>query len=324
VGVIVEERNSKGPFVDLLDFLHRVDLRVINRRIIENLIKCGAFDCSKHSRKEMVDHLDEYLKGAQSLQRERDTNQMSLFDLGSTVAAKRRNPNGNGNGNGNGKANGEVEWPINQKLAYEKEALGFYISGHPLEKFQAELKRLGVSTTEDIKSMQSQTNVRVAGVVAALRLKNTKKGDRYASYQLEDWLGTVESIVWPDVYRQVSHILIADEPIVVSAKLDVSDERRVLIVEKVDSLLSIRDRSAKLGLLRLRGDDNFEEHLDQLMQTLNRYSGNCPLKVRIEVEDAEVSMVLKDHKDSPVRVMPSEALCNEVEQIFGRPVLSFI
>ncbi len=316
VSLIEEERDKNGLFEDLRDFLRRVDTRAANRRVVENFIKCGAFDFSKHTRKEMMDHLDEFMKEAQALQRDKETNQISLFDIGAATGTKGRN--------GNGRGGAEVEWPVNQKLAYEKEALGFYISGHPLEKFRNELKQLGVMTTEDLQALQSQAGVRIAGVVTALRLKNTKKGDRYAAFQLEDWLGAVESIVWPDIYRQVSHILVADEPVVVCAKLDVSDERRVLIVEKMDSLLSIRDRSAKLGLLSLKGEDNFEEHLDDLMRVLQRFSGSCPLKVRIEVEDAEVSMLLKDRRDAPVRVMPSEALCNEVEQLFGRPVLSFI
>lgn len=320
VSLMVEEREAGGPFDSLPDFLHRVDIRGINRRVIENLIKCGAFDFSRHTRKDMMDHLDEYLRTAQSLQREKETNQISLFDMGAAVTTRRKPPSANGNG----KPASEIEWPVNQKLAYEKEALGFYISGHPLEKFRAELKRLGVLSTEDVLSLQAQTSVRIAGVVTALRLKNTRKGDRYASFQLEDWLGTVESLVWPDVYKQVSHILVADEPVVVSGKLDVSDERRVLIIEKMDSLLSVRDRSARLGLIMLKGDDNFEDHLDELLRVFGRYSGSCPLKVRIEVEDAEVSMVLKDTRDAPIRVMPSEQLCNEVEQIFGRPVLSFV
>ncbi|MBX7144979.1 MAG: hypothetical protein K1X79_11045, partial [Oligoflexia bacterium] len=302
---------AKGSFIDLEDFVERVDLHAVNRRVFESLIKCGAFDASGATRRELFERLDDVLRFGQSLQRSDDTNQISLFGgSGQKATIPRRSGN-------------RPEWPVNQKLAFEREALGFYISGHPLEKFKRDLKRLGVINTSDILAKAKQPELRVGGVITALKLKNTKKGDRYASFMLEDYTGSVEAIAWPDTYKQVAHILAADDPVICSGRANVSEERCTFIVNKVESLVALRDRSATQGLLMLTGNDNFEDRLDALLSVLQKHAGACPVKVKVEIDDAEVSLVLRDRSQATVAVAPSEALCEEVEQLFGRPVLSF-
>jgi DNA polymerase III subunit alpha len=309
----IEARNAKGDFTDIEDFISRVDLHAVNKRVLENLIKCGAFDFSGYSRREMTERIEDALRFQQAVQKEKDSNQMSLFgSLESTAPSIKKS-----------KTN-RPEWPINQKLAYEREALGFYISGHPLEKFRNDLKRWNSKTTQEIKQAGKQKDVRLAAVVTALKLRNTKKGDRYASFILEDWLGTVEALMWPDSYRAASHLLVVDEPVLVTGRLDVTEERCTLIVEKMESLISMRDRMATQGLLQIKESDNIENRIDELLRLFTLHSGPCPVKVKFDTIGAEVSIVLKDKKDVAVCVVPSEALCDQVEQIFGRPVLSFI
>ena len=309
---IIAVREETGPFKDFEDFISRVDIKQLNKRVLENFIKSGAFDFGGQSRREMFESMEDSLKLAQSRQKDRDSNQISLFGaIEAATPAPRRE-----------KAK-LPEWPVNQRLSFEREALGFYISGHPLEKFQHDLKRWGARTTEDVKSSGKQSNVRLAGVVTALKLKNTKKGDRYASFILEDWLGTLEALIWPDTYKNVMHVLAAEDPVLVSGKLDVSEERCTLIIDKMESLLSMRDRSATQGLISLVEKDNIAQHLDQLLDIFKRHSGPCPVKVKLNTDDAEVFLVLRDKKEAPVCVVPSEHLCEAVEQVFGRPVLSF-
>ena len=136
-------------------------------------------------------------------------------------------------------------------------------------------------------------------------------------------MGTLETIVWPDTYLAVHQILAGDEPIVVAGKLDVSEERCVLLVSKIDSLTALRDKSAKQGVLLLSEKDNIEQAMDRLLPILKKYGGNCPLRAKLNVDGAEVSVVLRDNAQAPICVMPSELLCDEVEQVFGRPVLTF-
>jgi len=307
----IEEARKTKEFTDIEDFVSRVDLRSVNRRVLESLIKCGAFDFSSATRREMFERLDELVRFAQTLQKDKETNQISLFGgADSKPSLPKRSLK-------------LPEWPVNQKLSFEREALGFYISGHPLEKYKRVLKQLGAVTSADVKAMKRGGSVRVAGVVTALKLKNTKKGDRYATFLLEDWLGTVESIVWPDTYTQISHLLSSEEPVLVNARADITDERCVLIIENLQSLIDLRDRKATQGLLTFSEND-IDERLDRLRNIFGKHSGNCPVKVKVRMESKEVWVDLKDKRDVPISVMPSETLCDEVEQLFGKPVLTFV
>lgn len=299
-----------GPFKDLEDLISRVDLNSVNKRVFENMIKSGGFDFSKVSRREMSERLEELLKVYAS-RKDVDPNQMNLFGTATPkpVVARR--------------AVTIPEWPVNQKLSFEREALGFYISGHPLEKFKWDLKRLGALSTADVKVKKAK-EVRVGGVITALKLKNTKKGDRYASFALEDWLGTIDSLVWPDTYRKIQHLIVPDEPVMVSGRADVTEERCVLVIDKMESLIQLRDRSATQGFLMLTANDDIEQRMPAVQTIFRKYTGSCPVKVRLQLDDGEVSIVLRDSANSPVCVGPSEALCEEVEQLFGRPVLTFM
>lgn len=299
-----------GPFENLEDLIARVDLNQVNKRVFENMIRSGAFDYTKVSRREMNDRLEELLRVYAS-QKDVDPNQMNLFGTGpSRPTVPKRSVS-------------IPEWPVNQKLTFEREALGFYISGHPLEKFRWDLKRLGAISTMDVKTKKIK-EVRVGGVITALKLKNTKKGDRYASFALEDWLGTIDSLVWPDTYRKIQNLIVPDEPVIVSGRADVTEERCVLIIEKMESLISLRDRSATQGFLMLTSKDDIDTRMPAVQSIFQKYTGSCPVKVRLQLDDGEVSIVLRDSANSPVCVGPSEALCEEVEQLFGRPVLTFM
>lgn len=298
-----------GVFADLEDLLGRIDLSQVNKRVLENLIRSGALDYTGISRRDMCERLEDLIK-VFAAHKNVDPNQMSLFGaLDSKPTLPRR-------------GTPRPEWPVNQKLAYEREALGFYISGHPLEKFRWDLKRLGAVTTADVKS-KALREVRIGGVITALKLKNTKKGDRYASFALEDWLGTIDSLVWPDTYRQVQSLIAADEPVLITGRAEVTPERCSLVVDTMESLIKLRDRNATQGFLLLNDKDNFEAKLPTVQMIFEKHSGTCPVKVRLKLESGEVSIVLRDDSNTPVCVLPSEALCEEVEQIFGRPVLTF-
>lgn len=319
VAAIVQEREKNGPFKDCSDLIARVDPTHLNRRVLEGLIKCGAFDFSKMSRRGDLENLERNMATAQREARERASNQMSLF------GALGGSPSGSESSERAGfRVQNIPEWPINQRLAYEREALGFYVSGHPLEKFKPELRKLGISTISALRERAQSGSVRTAGVVTALKLKNTKKGDRYASFTFEDATGTIDTLVWPDTYRQYAAMIVADEPVIVQGRLDVNDERCTLVVESFDSLAAVRDRSATQGILRLSLADKYEERLPHLVSLFERHAGRIPIRLTVEIDRSEVNLALKGHNSTPIAVAPSEQLCDEVEQLFGRPVLSFM
>ena len=308
---IIQVRKDKSAFTDLEDFLSKVDISAMNRRVLESLVKCGAFDFSGVSRAEMFESLEDLIKIAQSNAKDAASNQISLFGAASTQVAFTR------------KRTNTPEWAINRKLAYEREALGFYISGHPIEKFASDLKRLGAINISAVRSAQKNSEVMVAGVVTALKLKNTKKGDRYASFTFEDPSGTVEALVWPDTYIKVSSLLVADEPVIIKAKVDISEERCNIIVQELESLIAIRDRKASVGIIKLKENDVNDFKINQLSNLLRRNHGPVPVKVSMAIDQVDLDIPLKNERGQSLSVTPSEPLCEEIEQLFGRPVLSF-
>lgn len=228
VEVILESRAKEGSFDSLFDFCRRVDLTAVNRRVIESLIKCGAFDSTQLSRARMLAALDEAIRVGQAFQRDSQSNQIDIFGLlgGDNKAAKKP-----------GHVYPEVEeWSVQQSLAFEKEALGFYITGHPLDKYDRVIKKITGGTIAELKEKAATGDVKITGVVSALKLRNTKKGDRYGSFNLEDKSGFVEVVAWPDVYRKSVELLNADDPIFVKGRMEVGEDRMQIFANEITPL----------------------------------------------------------------------------------------
>lgn len=307
---IIEEREENGPFKGLLDFAIRVDSSTLNRRSMENFIKSGAFDWTGFSRAELMERLEDVLKIGARRQSQESSPQMGLFGAQEKASEPIYNPHR------------ELlkEWPTNIKLSREREALGLYLSGHPLEKFKKDLQRLGARSIADLDSAKDGSQVSVAGVISFLKLKNTKKGDRYATFKLEDLLSTVEVLVWPDMYLKVQEILQSEDPVVITAKLDVSDERKVLIANKVESAIALRNNAAKRAVITLNTTQCSSEKLEELKKLLRNHTGECDVKLVLKKEKHSETVV---GLPKGIRVEPSESLSNQVEQLFGKPVLTF-
>ena len=317
VSSIVEARSIAGKdggdrFTDLDNFLTRVDLHALNRRVIETLIKGGACDSFGVSRRELMEILDDSLKAAQLYHKEKNSPQLSLF----SVLEEASPPQKRG-------SKGISEWPVTQRLAYEREALGFFISGHPLEKFRYELKSGGAVTTEEVKAARRPVEVRMGGVVTALKLKNTKKGDRYASFVLEDHLGTIEALAWPDTYQKIEPILTKQDPVLVMGRADISDERCTLIVDQMESLSDIRSRGATAGMVILREEDDVTSRASRFAEIVRAHPGAVPLQVRLQLPSGSCVIALRGEGGTPITAAPSEDLCDKLEELFGRPVIGF-
>src|SRR5271163_1727569 len=216
---MIAVRQSGGPFKDLLDFCLRVGSQLVNRRVLEALIKCGAFDSISPSRAPLIAMVEDALKVAQKAESDAAKGQHGLFGAAARPQAlpPPRDP--------------VAEWDQKEMLRNEKEALGFYITAHPLDKYDRELRRLGAVLTADLTSLPDGSQVRIAGVVQAAKLKNNKAGKRYATFSLEDREGAVEVIAWSETYQKFEAIIMGDEPVVARGKLDVDDERAQIILE---------------------------------------------------------------------------------------------
>ena len=191
---IIAMRGKDGPFAGIADFCIRVGAALVNRRVLEALIKCGAFDSVAGPRAALMAQAEQALKLAQKESSDAAKNQIGLFGAGAKAPQlQTREP--------------VAEWDAKEKLKYEKEALGFYITAHPLDKHGRELARIGRITTADLPNAPDGSQVQIAGVIHAVKLKNNKSGKRYATFTLEDRDGAVEAIAWPETYAKDEAII---------------------------------------------------------------------------------------------------------------------
>jgi len=295
---ILAEREASGPFSNLADFCVRVGSNLINRRALEALIKCGAFDSTGLSRAALAAQVEDTLRIAQRESGDAARNQISLFGNGARAqlaAAPRTVP----------------EWTTTEMLRYEKEALGFYVTAHPLDKYDRELRRLSKLTTADLASARDGSHVTLAGVIQSVKLRNNKAGKRYAVFALEDREGAVEAIAWPETYQKHEAIIQGDDPVMARGKLDIDDERAQIIIDELRPL-----NSALLDAVRevhIRADRGLLEGplLGEFKDALRRHGGRAITYLHLGLEGREAVFILGDS----FRVTPNDAFVAEVERI---------
>ena len=227
---IIDEYKRTSNFTSLLDFCQRVDLRVVNKRVIESLIKCGAFDSIGARRSQLLAFLDVSLKNGQEYQKSKRNGQTSIFDL------FEENSSGKDSGNYQDRLPDISEFSKNELLAMEKEMLGLYISYHPLNDYRERLKKIITSTSIELTNLSDKSRVVLAGVINNLKRKSTKNGNLMAFITLEDLEGTVEIIAFPKVYEKCKEMIKEDEIIITEGHIDVAEGKTKIIAEKISLL----------------------------------------------------------------------------------------
>jgi DNA polymerase III subunit alpha len=286
---ILESRQREGPFRGLEDFCARVDLRLVNRRVVESLIKAGAFDTVGLARAQLVARLDGALEAAQRQQRDRADGQASFFDLLPGVApAAPGVPPGELVG-------GVPEWDDDQRLAFEKEVLGFYVSGHPLARFRPLVESLGICSSAALAEKSAGARVLLFGQVVALKETSTKSGNRMAFVTLEDVDGTVEVTIFPEPYRAAAPHLHARQPVLVRGRVDDGDKGRTVLAEDVrlldESLPEAGRRAAPTAdprAVRVRIPADARTALAGVREACRAHEGPVPLFVHVLLGGQEV------------------------------------
>ena len=314
---ILATRAADGPFKTLDDFCARVDLRMVNRRVIESLVKAGAFDSFGLPRAHLLAQTDAALEAGQRVQRDRIEGQASFFDalLPPAGVPARREP-----------AEIMAEWPDDQRLAYEKEVLGFYVSGHPLAQYTSVIESLGVTTSGDLATRSHGARVTLLGHVAALKETATKSGNRMAFVTLEDMAGTVEVTVFPEPFKAAAPYLRSREPLVVRGRVDDGDKGRVILAEDVRLLEqalggAVRPRAAggEPGACRIRlvANGDPEARLIALRKICEAHPGGVPVFVHVILGGQEVVV-----RSRGFSVDATPELTTEVETLLGRGTLT--
>ncbi len=306
IEIILKEREEKGSFKSLYDFCRRVDLRKVNRRVIESLIKCGAFDFSKAYRSQMLSVLDEILERSQGFLQRANTAQMSMWE----VSAREREdiyPD-------------IEEFPESQLILFEKETIGFYVSRHPLFTYEEEIKMVTEEDTSTLLRLQNGQEVRVCGLVSSLKEIVTKKGDRMAFLNLEDMKGFVEVILFPEVFKNASNCLKGGDPILVRGSLDLGEDRAKIKAVEVRPLAGFASSPPRSVHLKIPRSSLSQPGLAQLKETIVAHKGGCRMFLHIaNGEQQETVIAFSDE----FRVDPSSIFRDRIKTLFPSPHLSF-
>jgi len=233
---VLQFRDQHGRFQNLFQFCEEVDSRSLNKRVLESLVKSGALDSLGWMRSQCMTMIDAAIEHGQKARRDRESGQKGLFTSlvsGQAAVAEPAPPD-------------MPEWPAEQRLTFEKETLGFYVSGHPLHRYAEEMSRFSKKNIAELISDGNSVECTIAGIVTDFRTRRTKKGDLMALFTLEDLSGAVETVVFPNSYPKFEPYLNADFPILVSGRFELEGERACkVIASDLQPLAGIAERKAK-------------------------------------------------------------------------------
>jgi DNA polymerase-3 subunit alpha len=308
---ILEERHKNGKYLSLTDFCNRADSGKINTRVIESLIKSGSFDSLGRKRSQLSAILPQAIEQAKAVQRDRLSGQMSLFTVAPDNLAKE---------------SAEIimpdieEWHERDLLLYEKEAVGFYITGHPLDNVLPEIKTITDFDIAQLSKCSEGQPVRVGGLIRDCKQLKSKKGEPMAFITLEDILETIEVMVFPDAYAACYHLLSTPDPVIVRGFVQKSERGAKIIAEEIDLLPEARQKYTDSVHARLEAESVNQRRLEDLKRLLFSYHGTCPFSVTLHFKgEGEVDVDI--NKDYTVR--PCREMTESIKTLFGYNPLSF-
>ena len=267
---IVAERKKNGPFTGLLDFCKRMAGKDLNKQALKNLIRCGAFDCFGYARKELLAVHEAAMDSAAGYARSHAGGQMNLFAAAEIAEPELSIPR-------------IGESPIGEKLRQEYEALGFYLTGHPLDEYRLLAKRWkmdeAAAITAEESRYQDRQQVRLLGMAAGKKTMNTKSGQMMCFLNLEDRSGAIEVVLFPTVYRDYQQVLQKDAPFVVEGRISLREEEPAkVLADRLIDLEAFRD-SQPAGTLFLRMNSKNDRRLPAVLTLLADYPGQTPVKI---------------------------------------------
>jgi DNA polymerase III subunit alpha len=303
-------RKELGRIDSLHTLCEHADLRLVNKRVLESLIKAGALDSlASEQHRSVRDRraclfaaVDKAIEHGGRHQRDRDKGQSQLFggcdDNG--VPETVRLPDA-------------PPWPEAQQLAFEKEALGLYMSGHPLERFSEELKAFGAKRLAELAGSEADTWV--GGIVSGLRPLKTKKGDRMCVFMLDDIAGSLEVVVFPETFGKHGSLVEADAMLLVRGKFEKDDESARIVATELLPIAALKERTTREVVIHLSGRATGRPTFEALAELLTRHRGDRRVFLELDVKSQEKP--LRVRSEVAQRVRPSERLVLEVEQICG-------
>lgn len=331
VNEIISNREKEGPFKGILDFLERTNLKMINKRMLEALVKVGAFDqCEEMNRKTLLENLEMFILYASKFQEKKALGQGDLFAPSS------------GGGGDDARSMLDIsridDFEEREKLSHEKQLMGIYISGHPLDRFQGLIGEIASMPLGDIQALPKgrpqivkssrggpnqeryERELTLAGVFSSIKSLLTKKGDRMAFATLEDCSGKIECIIFPKIYDQYFELLDKDDPVVLTGRVNLNEEPRKFFPQKIQLLKNETENrvygvQVSLGLEKTR-----PQQLEHLKRVCLSYRGSVPVDLIFTSDQKQAKVGLGDN----FLVNPTPQLAAKINDIFQSNAVRFM
>lgn len=294
---MVAAREKEGNFLSLVDLCTRVDMRLVNKRVIESLIKCGAFDSLGGKRSQLLAVLERAVDMAAVRQRDKASGQIGLFcEETLNEAAEVNLPD-------------IPEIPKDQLLVMEKEITGFYVTGHPLDVYREKMNRFTPLSELVNGEYRDGKNVKVAGLIITAKRITTKNGDMMCFLQLEDFTDQLEIVVFPRIFNQFNKVIVPDMPVSVSGRLSINDESTKILADEIRLL---DDKLSGEVRIKIAKNQETGEIFEKLKEILRKYPG--PAVVFLHLSDSQ--RLIKTEKQ--FWIQPSPEVIEDLETIIGK------
>jgi DNA polymerase III subunit alpha len=305
---LVKERNEKGPFRSIFDFSSRIDTKICNKKTIESLAQAGAFDSLHQNRAQLIASIDDVLSYASRKQEEERLNQVSLF--GGDV--------GSGGMGSEPKLRDCPPWTNIERLNKERELIGFYLSGHPLDKFREDTKLFASHTlSEDsFRSLNDRESVKVIGIFTAVKRISDKKGRPMAFAQIEDLHGTTEVLIFSEVYDRHQGLIAPDTVVMLEGSISKRDDPPKIIANSMERVENLREKfQAQLQLkLRFKTEEMSKDDFHQIATLFSIHKGETPVRIIVDSSHAKGPLKMNVRK---FVVEPSNELLKGLRSIVG-------
>ncbi|HUR21271.1 MAG TPA: DNA polymerase III subunit alpha [Vicinamibacterales bacterium] len=314
---LLAARKTLGRISSLFALTEHLDLRLVNKKVLDCLIKAGALDSLAPGgpdaylkwRPRVLAGSDRILDHGSRHQKDREQGQTHLFG-GSETASETQDdaailPDADA-------------WSETLALTFEKEALGLYMSGHPLQRYASVIEAAGARTVSAMG--QSEPDCQVAGVVTGVRQLKTKRGDRMAAFYLEDEASKVEVVVFPEAFAKFGRLVADDAMLIVRGKFERDEETGKMVASELTSLEAARERAVREVQIRLAGECGSREALRSLVQVFERHPGDRRVSFVVEVKGVDRGMLVRAATSH--RIRPSEGFVRDVESVCGAGAVS--
>jgi len=310
VDSIISFRGEGGEFGSFYDFVRRIEPGKINKRMIESLIKCGAFDSMGNTRRQLMENYERIIEAAGRRSRESASSQVSLFDRlddDSFLSKELEMPE-------------VAEWEPSKLLSYEKETLGFYITGHPLSRFGDNLGMVVNADSESITGKKDGETVAMGGVVRELREITTKRKEIMAHMTVEDTKGSFAAVIFPDLYRKAYQVLHGEEPVLVKGTLDAGEEGVKVMASEVTLLADAVKKPFSSVHFMIDVDRSTGEDIESMKELLQRYKGKCDSYAHLIAADKSETVI---RLGEDVKIELLDDMRREADNILGQGATQF-